>query len=284
MKSDTETTPGTFLSADDIRAATFVRHVEIHDTLGSTNDRAAELARRTNIELPALVVARHQTAGRGRGKNAWWSAEGALTFSILLEPAAMGIQSANWPQLSLATAVAVCDALEQELKLAAPQTRVGIKWPNDVMLDGRKVAGILIESPGGAAPAKDRLVVGIGINVNNPRRLSPNCVTADGIAICDATGKLHDLQMVLAKFLQHWHTRLGQLVKGEPQLQEAQQRLCTLTGRFVRIAHGTEHTEGECLGTTIEGAIMLQTSAGRICLSSGSVVGASSMGRGTALK
>ena len=100
-----------FLDADAIRAATFVRHVEIHDTLGSTNDRAAELARDPNVELPALVVARQQTAGRGRGDNTWWSADGALTFSVLLDTVAFGISASNWPQLSLATAVAVCDAL-----------------------------------------------------------------------------------------------------------------------------------------------------------------------------
>ena len=113
--------PDAYLDADAIRAATFVRHVEIHDTLGSTNDRAAELARDADIELPALVAARHQTAGRGRGKNTWWSADGALTFSVLLEPAALGISTANWPQLSLATAVAVCDALSSELN---PQSAI----------------------------------------------------------------------------------------------------------------------------------------------------------------
>jgi len=98
--------PDAYLDADEIRASTFIRHVEIHETLGSTNDRAAELARDADIELPALVAARHQTAGRGRGSNTWWSDDGALTFSIILDPTAFGISAAKWPQLSLTTAVA----------------------------------------------------------------------------------------------------------------------------------------------------------------------------------
>jgi hypothetical protein len=98
--------PEVYLDADEIRRTTFIRHVEIHDTLRSTNDRAAELARDPDIQLPALIAARQQTAGRGRGSNTWWSADGALTLSIVLDPAAFGIGMANWPQLSLATAVA----------------------------------------------------------------------------------------------------------------------------------------------------------------------------------
>ena len=96
-------TPDPFLDADEIRAATSVRYVEIHDTLGSTNVRALELARNAEIELPALVAARIQTAGKGRGRNTWWAADGALTFSLLLDPATTGIAPAKWPQLSLVT-------------------------------------------------------------------------------------------------------------------------------------------------------------------------------------
>ncbi len=203
-----------FLEAEAIREATFIRRVEIHDTLGSTNDRAAELARDADIELPALVVARHQTAGRGRGKNTWWSADGALTFSVLLEPATFGIGSANWPQLSLATAVAVCDALANELQATNqragpsptpagledeptrcnPKSRLGIKWPNDVMLDGRKISGILIESPGGATLAKARVIIGVGINVNN-------LPVSAGAALCDVTGRQHQLCTILTCYL-----------------------------------------------------------------------------------
>ncbi len=242
-----------FLDAEQIRAATFVRRVEIHDTLGSTNDRAAELARDADIELPALVVARHQTAGRGRGQNTWWSADGALTFSVLLEPAALGIGTANWPQLSLATAVAVCDALANEVQnttqragssptpagledepaRANPKSRLGIKWPNDVMLDGRKVSGILIESPGGSAPAKDRLIIGIGINVNNSWQLAPLELSTHATALNDVTGVQHNVQSLAIAVLNAFSHRLCQLASKDPDLPITWQQLSLRTGATV---------------------------------------------------
>jgi BirA family transcriptional regulator, biotin operon repressor / biotin---[acetyl-CoA-carboxylase] ligase len=229
-----------FLDADAIRAASFIRHVEIHEEIGSTNDRAAELARDPHIELPALVVAHLQTAGRGRGTNKWWSADGALTFSILLDPAALGINIADWPQLSLVTAIAVCDALTLEFDsqsaISNPQSpRLAIKWPNDVMLDNRKICGILIESPGGAAPAKDRLIIGIGINVNNSWQKpdSAACGLArlcekppDAIALCHYTNHPHNLQLLLCNALRALETRITQLVAHDPQLPATWQQLC----------------------------------------------------------
>jgi BirA family biotin operon repressor/biotin-[acetyl-CoA-carboxylase] ligase len=302
-----------FLDADQIRAATFVRHVELHDSLGSTNDRAAELAREPNIQLPALIVARHQTAGRGRGRNTWWSADGALTFSVLLEPAALGIRTANWPQLSLATAVAVCDALQIELstgqragasrppvnrdnsantrtQLSSPQLppalplgledeparsdplrRLGIKWPNDVMLDGRKISGILIESPGGAAPAKDRLIIGIGINVNNSWSGAPTDMTRAATALCDISCRTHKLQPLLANVLRFLEKRISQLVKDAPQLPNAWQQLCCLTNRRITVLNHRGRTIGQCLGVAKDGALLVQTEMTTAQLYSGSV-------------
>jgi BirA family biotin operon repressor/biotin-[acetyl-CoA-carboxylase] ligase len=277
-------TPAPFLSADDLRAATFVRHIEIHDKLDSTNNRAAELARDASIELPALVAARHQTAGRGRGTNPWWSAEGALTFSVLLDPAAHGIATANWPQLSLATAVAVCDALQagsreqgagSEDKNPAPCSPLpapcSIKWPNDVLLGGRKIAGILIESPGGAAPAKDRLVVGIGMNVNNSWRSAPHDAGPSGTALCDVTGKQHVLQTILVGTLQAMNERTEQLATGDSLLASAWQRLCWLTEQRVEVHANNRWITGICVGIDAQGALLIENGDGvqRVC--SGSV-------------
>src|SRR3990172_11878277 len=108
-----------FLDADRLCATTFVRHVELHDSLPSTNDRAIELAASTELQTPALVAARVQTAGRGRGSNTWWSADGALTFSLILDTAGWGLTHPDWPRVSLTTAVAVCDALAKELSSGA---------------------------------------------------------------------------------------------------------------------------------------------------------------------
>jgi BirA family biotin operon repressor/biotin-[acetyl-CoA-carboxylase] ligase len=269
-----------FVEADAICAATFIRHVEDHDKLDSTNTRAAELARDSKIELPALIITRLQTAGRGRGDNKWWSADGALTFSVLLEPAAHGICAANWPQLSLATAVAICDALDQELEIASinpqsairnPQSELAIKWPNDVLLDGAKVAGILIESPGGPAPSKDRLIIGIGINVNNSWQTAPRNIGPNGTALCDATGTRHDLQTVLIRTLQTLQERVSQLALGDARLPDAWQRLCWLTEQGVEVHTGQCAISGVCAGIDRDGALIVENVNGIHRVHSGTV-------------
>jgi BirA family biotin operon repressor/biotin-[acetyl-CoA-carboxylase] ligase len=242
-----------FLDSDALRSATFVRYVEVHDTLGSTNDRANELAKDASISLPALITARHQTAGRGRGRNAWWASDGALTFSVVLEPIHLGIATTNWPQLSLATAVAVCDALQP----AVPVANCGIKWPNDVFIDGSKACGILIESPCGGAPAKDRLIIGIGINVNYSWRTAPRAVGPRGTSLSDVTGTQHDLQTILVRVLQAIQERLNQLAAGDPQLPEAWQLRCWLTEQRVDVNAGDRWITGVCAGIDHDGALMV---------------------------
>jgi BirA family biotin operon repressor/biotin-[acetyl-CoA-carboxylase] ligase len=270
--------PDAFLDADTIRDSTFVRYVEIHDTLGSTNDRAKELALDPAIQLPAIVVARHQSAGRGRGDNGWWSADGALTFSLLLDPAAYGIPIDNWPQLSLCTAVAVCDTTKVELvqqrggiskdcenSREAPEEyadstsdRIAIKWPNDVMLDDAKVCGILIESPAGSAE-KNRLVVGVGLNVNNALDQAPTTLRAKITSVGTASGSHHSLLAVLVKLLRRIELRFRELASNAPQLCQEWQRLSWLSGRQVRVNLPPGSTDGICLGIGLNGAMLLRT-------------------------
>jgi BirA family transcriptional regulator, biotin operon repressor / biotin---[acetyl-CoA-carboxylase] ligase len=274
-----------FLDIDVLRSTTIIRHVETHDLLGSTNDRAMELARQLPAdELPAIVAARVQTAGRGRGRNEWWSAEGALTFSLLIEPAALGIDQAAWPQLSLTTAVAVCDALELRIadcglrigaenpqsEIQNPKPWLGIKWPNDVFLDGGKVCGILIESPGGAAPAKDRLIIGVGINVNNSWLGAPPGAAHNGVALCDVTGQRHELQAILIAVLRATAGRIDQLRTRDPQLIRAWQDRDLLAGQVVEVI-ADDRIEGVGIEIAHDGALVVDSLTGRQRFVSGSV-------------
>ena len=121
------------------------------ETTGSTNDDARQLAV-DGAEPGTVVVAERQTAGRGRKGAEWFCAPGeGLAFSVILEPEWPREQ---WAWTALGAGLAVCEALER-LGFAP-----AIKWPNDVLLDGCKVCGILVESPG------ERVVVGVGLNVN----------------------------------------------------------------------------------------------------------------------
>ena len=257
-----------FLDADLLRAATFVRHVELHDEILSTNDRALILARQDGLALPALVVARQQTGGRGRGRKHWWSADGALTYSLLLDPIAVGVAPARWPQLSLAAGVAVCDALMP----FAPRADIGVKWPNDVFVDQRKVCGILIESPAGGLPAKGRLVVGIGVNVNNSWDAAPQ-EAGNGVALCDITGRRHELQAVLIGLLGAFAKRFEQLRDHAAELPRAWQRLDLLAGKSVVLDSERGRIAGPCRGIAADGALVIETPDGQKAFYSGTAKG-----------
>ncbi len=144
-------------SLETILAGLPVKHIRYFERLGSTNDEAARWVLHDAPDL-ALVVADEQTAGKGRLGRKWITPSGAaLAFSLVLRPEVE--TAAVLPRCSALGALAVCEALK-ELYALKPE----IKWPNDVLLDRRKVAGILAETTWSGEEASS-LVLGIGINV-----------------------------------------------------------------------------------------------------------------------
>ena len=129
-----------------------------YDTVGSTNDEARCLARAGAKEW-TVVWALEQTAGRGRQGRAWISPRGNLYASLILRPDCPINQAA---QLGFVAALAVGDTLSANLK---PLDGLAFKWPNDVLLRGRKVAGILLESESCQREDSEFVVIGIGINL-----------------------------------------------------------------------------------------------------------------------
>ena len=99
------------LDIDRILRETFVARAEYFPTIGSTNDRALECAAQDDGQLPLLVVADQQTAGRGRGVNRWWTGPGALAFTLLLDGPTVGADRSRSPLVALAAAVAIADAV-----------------------------------------------------------------------------------------------------------------------------------------------------------------------------
>jgi len=134
-----------------------VPQIEAWDSIGSTNDRLAELAR-AGAEDWTVVVADEQTAGRGRRGDAWHSGAGAGLWMSLLVPSS-GQAAAPDPRLTLIVGAATALAIES----AVPGASVGIKWPNDLILGSGKLGGVLCEVCG------SRVVVGIGINLRPPK-------------------------------------------------------------------------------------------------------------------
>jgi BirA family biotin operon repressor/biotin-[acetyl-CoA-carboxylase] ligase len=224
----------------------FVADVEHHASIGSTNDRAAVAAGESGVRLPLLVLADAQTAGRGRGSNRWWTGQGSLAFSLLLET-----DGASRPSvlISLAAGVAVVDAL-------APLVsghEIGIHWPNDVMLDGRKLAGILIEAlPGG------KVVIGIGINTNNSAADAPTEVRVRVATLRDATKCDHDPTDLLIAILNRLEQRLAELARSPEQIAARTNDLCLQRGMLLEVAQGTFAAKGRCVGVAADGALILE--------------------------
>ena len=203
-------------------------------------------------ELPALVLAERQTSGRGRGENRWWSGTGAILGSLIVEPRAFGIPKERWPTLSLSVGSAIAAALET----LVPLGQVRLKWPNDVFADGRKAAGVLIEIP---PEAPQRMVIGIGINLNNRLDDAPPDLRARAVALCELSGRAFDRETVLAGVVRQLLTDFELLGRGDPQLRDRWRRQCLLTGRSIVIADNGRTTAGTCLGIDDDGALRVQT-------------------------
>jgi BirA family biotin operon repressor/biotin-[acetyl-CoA-carboxylase] ligase len=189
----------------------------------STNVVAADAAR-DGAEEGLVVVAEHQGAGRGRLGRAWVSPPRAgLTLSVLLRPQVR--DPAEWGWLPLLAGVAVTRALREQADVHAE-----LKWPNDVQIDGRKVAGILSESVG---DDRGGVVVGIGLNVTTRADELPEGVEATSLALAGASTT--DRSVVLRAVLRAlgaaydgWH------VEPEPQ-RAAYREVCATLGRRVRL-------------------------------------------------
>ena len=142
-----------------------IQTLEYYEEISSTSDRVQELLRQPmKPKLPCLVIAKRQTAGRGRGNKRWWSADGAILMSLGFELSSEYLEREQLPAFSATTAQSVVNVLRRNL----PHHELGVHLPNDVYADGKKICGILLESP-----TPQYAILGIGLNVNNRLRDVP---------------------------------------------------------------------------------------------------------------
>jgi BirA family transcriptional regulator, biotin operon repressor / biotin---[acetyl-CoA-carboxylase] ligase len=189
-----------------------------------------------------VVVAQAQTAGRGRRGRLWLDEPGAsLLTSIILRPR---LEPARLPTLSLAAGVAVVEALERVTGL-----KPRLKWPNDVLVDGRKLAGILLESRIGPSA----LVV-LGIGVNLAQRVFPADLAERATSVRLATGRRVDADALLTALLESldtWRTRLE--TEGWAPIRERWRTLTETLGRRVSI----DGVEGVAVDVDEDGALIV---------------------------
>lgn len=226
-------------------------------TTGSTNADVAAAARDGAAE-GYTVVAQHQSAGRGRLDRRWEAPMGmALAMSFLLRPG--GVPVARWPWLPLLAGVAVVDGVSAAAGVAAV-----VKWPNDVLLDGGKLAGILTERVD--TPAGPAAVVGIGLNVaQTPEQLPPGgislrVVTGDSGQETDAV-VFDAVATALAERYSAWRAAAGDPVASGLAGEYA--RRCDTIGRDVRAElPGGGAVEGRATGIDGSGRLLIATPAG----------------------
>lgn len=233
----------------------FVGQVQYHVEAESTNTLALGQAAAYEGDLPLLILAERQTSGRGRGSNTWWADRGALTCSLLIDASQQLLPPRAWPTASLLTGLAVAEACDRFL----PTGLAGIKWPNDVLVQGRKLAGVLVEPP---RDAPQRLVVGVGVNVNNSISEAPPELRKIAIAMCDVLGGAVAAVDVLWAFLDRFEYWLKRLESGEEDLVLPYADRCVLTARELSIDQTTRRIQGRCLGIGRDGALEIETPEG----------------------
>ena len=222
----------------------------------STNDDAAAWAR-AGAPAGAVVVADEQTRGRGRLGRRWHSPPGeSLYLSVVLRPP---LPPHRVPPLTLAAGVAVAEALVGVL--AAAGVAPALKWPNDVLLDGRKVAGILTEMSADLDHVH-HLVVGIGVNLNT--RAIPDELAAIATSVAAVRGEpvaRADFAAALCARLEYWFDRF--VADGAPPIVAAWKQHARFFGTRVRATAGREATEGVAEDLEDDGALRLRLDDGR---------------------
>lgn len=237
-------------------ADTGIQQVAYFPELGSTNDLALEWIARGEVPpLPCLIWAESQTQGRGRGANVWWTAPGALTFSLLVDAQQIPLPQERWPQIALTTGLAVQRALTELL----PGIDVRVKWPNDVYAAERKVCGILVEVP----PQRSGLIViGIGINVGNSFRSAPLELRTKAAALCDLVAEPPTLAETLHSVIVQLERLLPELAPGFAKFAANWPAQCLLSGRSIEHTAGENITRGVCRGVDDQGCLLLETTQG----------------------
>lgn len=222
------------------------------ETIGSTSDEALQRAE-TGAPEGTVIVARQQEGGRGRRGRRWTSPPGNAYSSTIVRPQCPPERAA---QLGFVTALAVCDAAAAGL----PASRaIRLKWPNDVLVDGAKISGILLESAVGADGMVEHVVIGTGINVTVP---PPAGVVTYAAACLRDLGDTRDVPAVLQAYLAALSARLVQWRHDFGGTRADWLARAAWLGETVAVSQGDTRIEGRFAGLDADGALLLEPPGG----------------------
>lgn len=243
------------LLARGLRGTSFAKHICHFFKVDSTNTVAMRLGEEGEAH-GTVVVAEEQTSGRGRAGHSWHSEKAAgIYVSILLRPQ---ISPMLAPALTLVAGLAAYDAIGEGSGLPPD-----IRWPNDVLLKGKKVCGILTEMQ--AEP--DRMhfaVIGVGINVNQPKMPGELASTATSMRM--ETGRVHSRPELLARLLRHLDRYYNQFIAegAAPILRRFAEVSSYCEGKRVRISTSTDNFVGTTAGLEPMGILRVKRDDGKI--------------------
>lgn len=245
------------------------RNLYLFDELDSTNKRACEMAAKGAVE-GTLVVADSQKAGRGRSGRSWFSPPGVnLYSSVILRPS---IKPEMVSQLTLVVAVALVDALSAFLP-STDEKKVEIKWPNDILVNGKKCAGILSEMKMDKS-AVDYVVLGFGVNVNLKSRFFPEELSNISTSLLmerEDKEKVSRAQLLqsICKNLENWYIRYQR--DGFSEIRKVWNDYSGINGKYVKVASsssaegaGDGYETGKALGINDVGALLLEKENGEV--------------------
>ena len=239
-----------------------------HASVTSTMDVCRQLAEHDAPE-GTVVVADEQTKGRGRAGHAWYSPAGqSLYASILLRPDLLP-QQGGW--LTMLSALATLDCVSHSIENRKSKIENSLRWFNDVHLNGRKVAGVLVESAL-MEGRFDYAIAGIGLNVNTPFDDAPADVRARAISLREVLGRDLICDHVLTSLLQNFGRRYDDLMRHHRSpAAEYASHLETL-GKRVMIQASNARIEGVAVHVQDDGALIVRTDAGERAIAWGELV------------
>jgi BirA family biotin operon repressor/biotin-[acetyl-CoA-carboxylase] ligase len=238
----------------------YFRTLEWHETIDSTNRYLARQLKQSSIPLPALIVADQQSAGEGRGANRWWSPNGCLMFSMAI---AWPHAAAPLAMLPLRVGLGLAECLA-----SLTRSRPSVKWPNDVYVADRKVAGILIESVQSSSAASGHLtIVGIGVNCQVDWTGAPEEVRQRATSLHEHALQPHSESTspttVLVAWLQHWRELEARQETDAHWLEKAWPQWSWLEGKRVEVTSPEGIVVGTAEGIDGRGALQVVDGAGR---------------------
>jgi BirA family transcriptional regulator, biotin operon repressor / biotin---[acetyl-CoA-carboxylase] ligase len=222
----------------------------LYNETESTNTCALEFAREGAPE-GTVILADSQTAGRGRMGRGWHSPPGTgIYMSVILYPR-VSIQELSG--ITLVTAVAAAEALA-----AAARIRADIKWPNDLLVNNKKICGILTELHS-REDGTNIVIVGIGINVNTPKGTFPEDIANIASSVLIETGRKASRSKIVSSMIEYFDSWYGVFINGGFKIiLDKWKAHSGMIGRKVRVAQEGAHTTGTVIGVDANGALVIQ--------------------------